>query len=188
MRKIFLFINTSLDGYFEAPGHDLSWATASFDAFSPEQGAKVDTILLGHNTYDMMKQYWPTPKAMQDIPQLAKFMNETQKIVPSHRGFQPDWKYTTVLTGDVPAQIKHYKSQPGKSMLMLGSNTFCVSLIEAELMDEFQIMVNPVAIGKGTSLFTGLSRRVPLELTNILKQDSGATLLTFKPDYNRPTP
>ena len=63
MRRIFLFMNVSLNGYFEGPGHDISWAHSDFEAFSPEQNQGDATILLGHRTYEMMKNFWPTPQA-----------------------------------------------------------------------------------------------------------------------------
>ena len=63
MRKIFLLMNTSLDGYFEAPGHDISWAKADFEAFSTEQAKEVDTLLFGRTTYGMMKNFWPTSRS-----------------------------------------------------------------------------------------------------------------------------
>jgi dihydrofolate reductase len=86
-----------------------------------------------------------------------------------------------LLYKDVPAEIRWLKQGPGKNIIMLGSNTLCVSLMQERLVDEFQIMVNPVAIGKGTSLFTGLAKQLSLKLADTRNFKSGAVLLTYRP-------
>ena len=173
-------MNVSLDGYFEAPGHDLSWAKNDFEAFSPEQSQEVDTILLGHRTYEMMKSFWPTPQAEQVAPEIARFMNAKNKVVASHEPFEPGWKNVTVISGDVAGAVKKLKQLPGKDIIILGSNNLSVSLMREGLIDEFQILVNPVAIGEGTSLLAGLPKRADLTLTETRKFDSGTILLTYR--------
>src|SRR3954447_479370 len=98
MRKLFLFMNVSLDGYVEAPGHDISAFHGDFEAFSDADQAAVDTMLFGHRTYEMMKAFWPTPQAAQTAPEVARFMNEKQKLVVSHQSFDPGWSKVTVLS------------------------------------------------------------------------------------------
>ena len=180
MRKIFLFMNVSLDGYFEGPGHDISSFHNDFEAFSADGSADVDTLLFGHRTYDMMK-FWSTPQGQELQPEIAQFMNEKHKVVASHTTFDPGWQNVTVICDDVVGAVKQLKAQPGKTIAMFGSNTLCVSLMEEGLIDEFQIMVNPVALGDGTSLFAGLSKQVPLTLTDSRAFKSGAVLLTYAP-------
>jgi len=181
MRKIFLFMNVSLDGYFEGPGHDISGFHADFEAYSPEQGEEVDTLLFGHRTYDMMK-FWSTPQAEELAPEIAKFMNENRKFVASHKPFEPGWNNVSVLSEDVPGAVKKLKEQPGETIAMFGSNTLCVSLMEAGLVDEFQIVVNPVVFGDGTPLFKGLSKKVEFRLMGTRELKSGAVLLTYQPN------
>jgi dihydrofolate reductase len=185
MRKIFLFMNVTLDGYFEGPGHDISFFAADNDShhetFSPGQSQEVDTILLGHRTYELMENYWPTPQAEQDNPDVAKFMNETPKVVVSHNAFKPGWPNVTVINDNVAGEIKKLKEQPGKNIISFGSNNLCVSLMPAGLIDEFQILVNPVALGDGTPLFKGLSKKTDLILTETRQFNSGKILLTYKP-------
>jgi dihydrofolate reductase len=139
-------MNVSLDGYFEAPGHDISWAKSDFDAFSPEQGKEVDTLLLGRKTYELMKSFWPTSQAEELAPEVAKFMNEKLKVVTSHHPFEPGWKNVVVISGNVAGEVRKLKEQPGKNIAMFGSNHLCVSLMQEGLIDEFQILVNPVAL------------------------------------------
>ena len=179
MRKIFLLMNVSLDGYFETPEHDISWATGDFEAFSPEAGEEVDTLLFGHRTYEMMKSFWPTPQAEQAAPDVARFMNEKRKVVASRHNFDPGWQNVTVISGDVPGEIRRLKEQPGKTIAMFGSNNLCVSLMQAGLIDEFQIIVNPVALGEGTPLFKGLPAKTGLALVDTRPFKSGAVMLTY---------
>jgi dihydrofolate reductase len=184
MRRLFLFMNVSLDGYFEGPGHDISFFNARddhFEPFSPEQGQEVDTILFGRKTYGLMKAFWPKPQAAQAAPEIAKFMNENHKVVASHRAFEPGWSKVTVISNNVTGEVQKLKEQPGKNIIMFGSNNLCVSLMQAGLVDEFQILVAPIALGEGTSLFAGLSKRADLVLTETRQFKSGKILLTYEP-------
>jgi dihydrofolate reductase len=183
MRKILLFMNVSLDGFFEGPGHDISWARSDFEAFSAEQSLDVDMLLFGHRTYEMMK-FWSTPQAEEMMPAIAKFMNEKHKVVASHTSFEPGWRNVTVIHDNVAGEIRKLKQQPGKVIMMFGSNELCVSLMEEGLVDEFQILVNPVALGKGTSLFTGLAKKAELTLTETRTFKSGVVMLTYAPAKN----
>jgi dihydrofolate reductase len=181
MRKLSLFMNVSLDGYFEAPGHDLSGFTNDFEAFPSQPDQQAATLLFGHRTYDMMKAFWPTPQALEMVPEVAKFMNSSLKLVASHNPFNPGWNNVQVINADVIAQVRQIKEQPGGTIMIFGSNILCVSLIQAGLIDEFQIVVNPVLFGGGTSLFYGLPGRLPLTLKETRQLKSGAILLTYKP-------
>jgi dihydrofolate reductase len=181
MRRIFLFMNATLDGYFEGPGHDISWAHAEPEAFSVEVSREVDTILLGRRTYDLMKSFWPMPEAAEADPDVAEFMNDRLKLVASLEPFDPGWRNVRVISADVAGEVRKLKEQPGKDMIILGSNNLCVSLMEEGLVDEFQILVNPVALGKGTSLFAGLEMSVKLTLTEFQKMRSGSILLKYRP-------
>ena len=70
MRNIFVFMNISVDGYMEAPGHDISWAHgADSDSFVNQEGLEVVTILFGRRTYEMMRSFWPTPQAAEVAPE-----------------------------------------------------------------------------------------------------------------------
>jgi dihydrofolate reductase len=180
MRKIILFMNVSLDGYIEGPGHDISGFTNDFEAFSSGQSVEVDVLLFGRRTYEMMK-FWSTPQAGEMAPEVAKFMNAKAKVVVSHSAFDPGWDMVTVITGDVISKVKALKEQPGKNIMIFGSNTLCTSLVQEWLIDEIQVVVNPVVFGEGTSLFRGLSVKTALVLTNTRKFKSGSIMLTYTP-------
>ena len=130
-----------------------------------------------------MKNFWPTPQAMASAPDIAKFMNEKVKVVVSHTPFEPGWQNVVVISGDVAGGIKKLKEQPGKNIIIFGSNTLCISLLQAGLLDEVQLMVNPVVLGEGTPLFKGLPKKVELRLKDTHPFKSGALLLTYEPEY-----
>jgi dihydrofolate reductase len=172
-------MNVSLDGYVEGPGHDISWAHGDSEPFAREQGRLVEAILFGRRTYELMSQFWPTEQARQVAPETARFMNEKPKYVASHTSFEPAWAGVTVLHEDAVAQIRNLKGRSGGRIAIFGSNMLCASLVDARLIDEFQIMVNPVLLGEGTPLFGGLRERAQVRLVSAEPQASGAVLLTY---------
>ena len=91
MRKLLVFTNISLDGYFEGPEHDLSAFKNDFEAFPTEPGDQAGSLLFGRKTYEMMK-FWATPQAAAMAPEVARFMNTTHKYVASHILFDPGWE------------------------------------------------------------------------------------------------
>ena len=163
----------SVDGYFEGPDHDISWhnVNAEFNDFANKQLEEIGTLLFGHRTYDLMASFWPKSKSTT-----AQLMNALPKVVVSHSAFEPEWENTTVISADVVGEIQKLKAQPGKDVAIFGSNILCVSLMEAGLVDEFRIMTCPVALGKGTSLFAGLSKRTILHLAKRQEFNSGNLL------------
>ena len=183
-RKLILFMMTSVDGYYEAPGHNIDWHTvdADFNTFAIDQLNTVDTLIFGRTTYEMMAAYWPTPGAMQDDPEVTQLMNGLNKLVISDSLDKAEWANTRLIRGDQAlVELKRLKEQPGKDLIIFGSGDLTVSLTEAALMDEFRIMVAPVALGEGKSLFTGLSKQVKLELIKTTAFKSGNVLLYYRP-------
>jgi dihydrofolate reductase len=87
----------------------------------------------------------------------------------------------TVISDDVVEAVKKLKEQSGKTIAIFGSNNLCVSLMQAGLIDEFQIVVNPMVFGDGVSLFEGLPEKANLTLKETLKLKSGAVILTYEP-------
>lgn len=180
MRKIFLLMNVSLDGYVADANHDISGFVNDFEVYSSGQSDEVDTLLFGHTTYEMMK-FWSTPQGQAMQPDIARFINENLKVVASHQPFEPGWNNVRVISGDVPGEVEKLKAQPGKTIAIFGSNTLCVSLMQAGLIDEFQILVNPVVFGAGISLFKGLPEKAALTLTDTRRFKSGVVMMTYTP-------
>ena len=185
MTKLFLFMNVSLDGYIEDAAHTTAAFHApddKFEAFQRRQSGETGTIVLGRKTYDVMKSFWPTPMAQQLLPDVAKYMNESPKFVVSHTPFAPTWENTTVISADVTEQIRTLKAATKGDIIILGSNNLAVTLTQAGLIDEFQIVVNPVVLGVGTPLLLGLPATIRLVYQATHAFDSGKILLTYIPE------
>jgi dihydrofolate reductase len=175
MRKTFLFMMVSLDGYFEGTNHDLSWHNVDqeFIEFADKQLDEADTLIFGRTTYEMMASYWPNEPADDST---AVRMNALEKVVFSHSELEVDWENTTAST-DLVAKMNELKVQPGKDIAVLGSSHLGKDMIETGLLDEVRIMVNPVFVGEGSTLFEGLSKS--LELTGTRTFKNGNVLLVY---------
>ena len=183
MRKLIFFMLISLDGFYEGPGHTIDWhnVDAEFNEFALAQLDSVDLLLFGRVTYELMAAFWPTAAAARDDPLTAAAMNRLPKLVFSRTLASADWQNTRLVRAHVAEEIKKLKAQPGKDMIIFGSSDLSVSLIEEGLIDEFRIMLNPVALGQGKALFTGLPGRLNLELISTRAFKSGNVLLVYRP-------
>lgn len=176
----------SVDGYFEGPNHDLSWHNVDheFNAFVVSQTQTVGTLLFGHRTYDLMKDYWPTEQARKGDPLVAKLMNNTPKIVFSKTLDKVEetehWKNVRLMKEINAEEINQLKTESSQPLAIFGSNQLCVSLMKLGLVDEFRIMVNPVAIGQGTPLFYGLENKFKLNLVDTQTFKNGNVLLRYE--------
>lgn len=171
----------SLDGFFEGADHDLYWHNVDeeFQEFAIKQLKEIDTIIFGKRTYEMMASYWPTDLAKDD-PITAELMTKTPKIVISHSLDKADWENTTLIKENVGEELKKLKEKPGKDLAVFGSSNLCVSLLEMGLLDELRIMVNPVVIGEGTTLFEGLDQKLKLKLEKSREFKNGNVLLYYQ--------
>jgi dihydrofolate reductase len=185
MRKIFLFMMVSLDGYFEGPGHDLSWhhVDEEFNDFAQAQMKEADTILFGRRTYQLMESFWPSKEGLEGDPEVAQLMNETQKVIVSKSLESVTetkvWKHVRLINENVEEQIRSLKRKKGGDIILLASSNLCVSLLEWGLLDEVRIMINPIVIGKGTPLFQGIRQKVGLKLIKERQFGNGNVLLTY---------
>lgn len=185
MRKIFLFMVLSLDGFFEGPDHDLSWhpADAESNEFSSKQAQakQVDTLLFGRRTYELMASYWPTETAKRDDPIVAEFMNNTPKIVFSRTMNKAEWNNTKIVNERVDEEVRKLKDRDGRQIAIFGSNNLAVNLMQNGLVDEVQVMLTPVILGSGTPLFQGIKDKLNLKLISERAFKSGNILLSYKP-------
>lgn len=172
----------SVDGYFEGPNHDLSWhnVDAEFDDFAVQQLDEADTLVFGRRTYELMADYWPTAQAESEDSEVAKRMNSYSKIVFSRSLESAPWNNTKLFHDDLDKVITETKAQPGKDIAVLGSSNLCLSLIDLNLLDEVRLMVSPIALGQGTSLFTGIKSPLNLALESSRQFKSGNELLTYR--------
>jgi dihydrofolate reductase len=183
MRKIFTFLVATVDGYYEGSKGEFDWPVVDeeFNEFSLQQLEEVDTLLFGRVTYQLMASYWPTPAAQQDDPKVAAKMNGLPKIVVSRTLEEAEWANTQVIKGDVAEELGKLKQQPGKDIAIFGSSDLTVSLLRLGLVDELRIMVSPVALGDGRSLFRTADERISLKLLTTRPFRSGNVLLTYQP-------
>jgi dihydrofolate reductase len=183
MRKVLLFDMVTLDGFFEGPNHEIDWHTVDdeFNEFAQAQLDSVDVLLFGRVTYEMMAAYWPTPAGAASDPITADKMNRTAKIVFSKTLSSAAWQNTRLVRGNILEEITKLKKEPGKDLIVFGSSNLSVSLIQHGLIDEFRIMINPVLLGSGKSLFYGILERQPLKLLKTRVFHSGNVLLYYQP-------
>jgi len=183
MTKVLAGITVSLDGYYVGPNQEFDWPVAGqeFDEFSLRQLDEVDTLLFGRVTYELMASYWPTPAAREGDPKTAAAMNDLPKLVVSRTLDKAEWENSRLVGGDVAAELTRLKQQPGKDIAIFGSFDLTVSLLGVGLVDELRIMVSPVLLGDGLSLFRTATERISLKLLQARPFASGNVLLTYQP-------
>ena len=184
MRKITTFNFITLDGFYKGANEDISWhkhgGGEDENEFSAKSAGAGNTLLFGRVTYQMMASWWPTPMAMQQMPAIAKGMNDSEKIVFSKTLANADWSNTRIIKDDIIETVKKMKQEPGNDMTILGSGSIIAQFAAHGLIDEYTIMLDPLAIGEGTSLFKGMKHQLDLELTNTRTFKSGRLLLSYR--------
>jgi len=185
MGSLHVFENVTLDGYFTGEDGDLSWAHArggddeDWNDFIAGNASGGGTLLLGRKTYEMMKAYWPTPQAKQEAPEVAAGMNRMQKVVVSRTLDDPGWSNTEVIKGDLADEVRKLK-ETADDITILGSGSIVAQLAAAGLIDDYQVIVNPVVIGKGRSLFAGVEEPPSLKLQKTRTFKNGNVLLSYE--------
>lgn len=184
MRKLFLFMLTSLDGYFEDERQSLDWHNVDleFERFAIEQLSTVDTLLFGRRTFEMMAAFWPTQEAILSDPITAERMNSLPKLVFSKSLKSAAWQHTRIIHYNEIGEVITLKQSEGKDIAVFGSSDLGVTLLQAGLLDEIRVLVNPLLLGSGKSLFAGLEQRVKLTLLSTRTFGNGNVLLTYRPE------
>ena len=183
-RRLIVFNNVTLDGYFADVHSDMSWAhkdDAEWTAFGAENASGGGVLLLGRITYELMASYWPTPAARANVPAMAERMNRMQKVVFSRTLDKAWWQNTTLVKGDIVAAVRKMKTEPGEGMAILGSGSIVSQLTQAGLIDEYQLVVNPILLGQGKSMFDGLTKKLNLKRTKTRTFGNGNVLLCYEP-------
>jgi dihydrofolate reductase len=190
MRKLTVFNHVTLDGYFVDKNGDMSWAKADhqdaeWNAFVAENASGGASgggeLLFGRITYELMAGFWPTPFAIESMPDIAKAMNSMAKIVFSRTLEQASWNNTTLVKGDLAAEIRKMKRKSGEGMTILGSGSIVSQLAPVGLIDEYQIVVNPIVLGEGRTMFEGIEEKLSLKLTKTRAFRNGNVLLCYEP-------
>src|SRR5262245_40662313 len=186
MRKLIVFNHISLDGYFVDGNGDMSWAKADhqdaeWDAFVAGNASGGGVLVFGRITYEMMASFWPTPFAIENMPAVAEAMNRMPKVVFSRTMDKASWNNTTLVKGDLAAEIRKMKQSVGEDMVILGSGNVVSQLAEEGLIDEYHLVVNPIILGKGRTMFDGVKEKLRLKLIKTRAFGNGNVLLRYEP-------
>lgn len=188
MRKIISFMHISLDGFVAGPNGEMNWIKVDEEIFD-HVGKRIeasDTALYGRVTYDMMEGYWPTagdePDASKHDIEHSKWYKNAHKIVLSKTMKGKELTDTTIISDNLTAEInkiKHSGNDKAKEILLFGSPTATHALIEQNLIDGYWLFVNPVVLGQGIPLFTGIKNKINLNLLDTHQFTSGVTALNY---------
>ena len=184
MRKLGVFNQVSLDGYFTDNKGDMSWAhkqDPEWQSFASENASGGGMLVFGRITYDLMAGYWPTPQAAKNTPIVAERMNNLPKIVFSRTLDKATWSNTTLIKGDIVEAMRKLKAEPGPDMVIMGSGTIVAQFTDAHLIDEYQVVVNAIVLGDGRTMFGGLKDRVGLRLKEARTFSNGNVVLWYRP-------
>ncbi len=177
MRKIVVTQFLTLDGVMEAPHHwSFPYWTDEIGKFKNNELFASDAQLLGRVTYDAFAEVWPE---RTDEDGYADRLNSLPKYVVSKTLKNAPWNNSTIISDNFVAEISKLKQQPGKNILVHGSQTLVHSLMKHNLVDQFQLLVFPIVVGKGLRLFTE-DNREELELIESKTYDTGVVLLSYR--------
>ena len=191
MKKVVVSMNVTLDGFMSGPNHDLNW---HFNNWSTDMGERLgieltraDTMLLGRITYEAMANYWPMRSrdllCARDEIALAEMMNSIRKVVYSKTLAKTAWNNTTLISGflrPIVYQLKRGDGISNKNIMVYGSSQLVAALIQLNLVDEYQLWVHPVILGKGNHLFSRIQQTTNLRLMGTTTFQSGVVLMNYQ--------
>jgi len=128
-----------------------------------------------------MASFWPTPFAAQSNPIVVERMNSLPKIVFSRKLDKASWNNTTLVKGELTTEVQKLKREPGPNMTIMGSGSIVAQLAGAGLIDEYQIVVSPLVLGNGRTLFEGVKKKLPMKLTKSRAFGNGNVVLCYEP-------
>ena len=184
MHKILVFNNLSLDGNFADAEGGVGWAkrdNEELTEYVKQSRGDIGTYLFGRTTYQMFAGFWPTPAGKAVNPYFAKVLNAGHKVVFTKTLKQAEWENTTIEPNAVASTLARLKAASSGSCLIFGSGTLVRELTEHGLIDEYQVVVNPVILGSGKPLFSPLPAQVELTLLEAKTFKNGTVLLRYKP-------
>ena len=191
MRKLIVFNHVSLDGYFVDAAGSMSWAKtrkddAEWNAFVAQNASGNGPLLFGRKTYELMIQYWPTPMAKQHDAAIADRMNALPKVVFSKTlsdasQINVSWSHTRLVRDDLAGEVRRMKQEPGDGLTVLGSGTLVAQLAASGLIDEYHVVVNPIVLGNGRTMFEGMKDKLDLKPVKSRTFGNGCVYLVYEP-------
>lgn len=192
-RKVIVSEFLSLDGIMQAPGgpdedrdggfEHGGWQMQYFDEVygdTVSEGISTsDALLLGRKTYEIFAAYWPT--ADEEVSaDFADVMNSIDKYVASRTLDTVEWQNSTLLEGDVAEGVAELKQQSGQDIRVIGSGELVQTLMEHNLVDEYQLMIHPLVLGGGKRLFRDGSKKTNLQLVDTKTTGTGVVILHYQ--------
>lgn len=181
MRKLIAGINMTLDGFCD---HTAGIADEELHQHYNELLSNAGAIIWGRITYQLMESYWPTvvknPTGNKATDEFAVTVDNISKIVFSHTLKNVEWENSRVAKRGVKEEVLELKQRKGKDILV-GSPSLIVTLMKLNLIDEYQLCVHPVIVGKGLPLFKNINDRTILKLLKTKTFSSGSITLYYEP-------
>ena len=183
MRKLIETTQVSLGGEV---GSIQDWVFPFLDeelkAYTKQQLFEADSLLLGRSTYEKLSAAYPTMNGgdSRTFTEFIGRMNSIPKYVASTTLRETTWN-ATVIEGDVASFVKELKQQPGGNVIKYGNGPLDVTLMDDGLIDEFHLLVIPVAVGKGQHLFEDIETAPTLNLVHVKRFKNGVLVLVYTP-------
>jgi dihydrofolate reductase len=179
MRRVILQMGVTLDGYVAGPGGEGDWGLPAehpdVRAWKLASLRQAGTHIMGRVTYEQMAAYWPT--ATDDY---AAFMNNLPKVVFSKTLPTAEWISSRIARGDLAEEITALKSESGGDIFAHGGATFVQALSRLGLIDEYRLVILPVALGNGLPLFKDLARPLRLDLAEAKSFPGGTVIHVYR--------
>jgi len=194
-RKLKLQSQISVDGFIAGKNGEMDWITWDLGSdilkAISDLNRPIDLILMGRKLAEGFIPHWkgeatdPAKKRdfvaeMGEWYDFALKMYETPKIVFTKTIKVAEWDFTTIEDGDLTDSVNKLKGKNGGDIIVYGGGAFVSSLIKAGLIDEYNLFVNPVAIGDGMTIFKGLEKKQDLTLKSVRQFECGIALLTYE--------
>ncbi len=180
MRKVIVIENLSLDGVMEAP-EQWAFAYQNEEIAAVNQAGMVasNTLLLGRVTYEEFAGFWPLQT--HNEMGIADYINQVAKVVVSSTLQKADWHNTTIIRGNLAEEITKLKQQPGGDIVVIGSALLVQLLMQASLVDEYQLFLTPIVLGGGKQLFPAGVAVQKLVLVEAKPFSTGVVRLRYQP-------
>jgi dihydrofolate reductase len=184
MRNVLVFNNLSLDGLFSDGSGGVAWAKrdgGELTEYVKRHAGDVTTYLFGRSTYQMFAAFWPTPAGRAANPYFAELLSARPKVVFSRTLKETTWENTSIEPAADARTLERLKTSSGGDCLIFGSGSLVRALASQGLIDEYQLVLNPVVLGNGEPLFGALPRPVDLALIEAKPFKNGTVLLRYRP-------
>src|SRR6266700_320442 len=180
MRQVVLQMSVTLDGYVAGTGGELDWGLPAehpdVKAWKLASVRQAGTHIMGRITYEEMAAYWPTATNVYAAP-----MNSIPKVVFSKTLPTAEWAGSRIARGDLTKEIAALKSEPGGDIIAHGGAAFVQALSRLGLIDEYRLVILPVALGNGLPLFKDLAKPLRVDLAEAKSFPDGTVIHVYQP-------